>query len=95
MSNLFAGIGTSHVPAIGAAVDHHKEDEAYWKPLFDGYGPVREWMAREKPDVVNTPTPTMFATTSAVALPRPSRRRVSSSATETSSNRQPASRAEL
>jgi protocatechuate 4,5-dioxygenase beta chain len=51
MGNLFAGLGTSHVPAIGAAVDHGKTQEPYWKPLFDGYGPVREWMAREKPDV--------------------------------------------
>ncbi|MEH6583686.1 MAG: class III extradiol dioxygenase subunit beta [Halioglobus sp.] len=52
MADLFAGIGTSHVPAIGAAIDHGKTQEPYWKPLFDGYGPVREWMAREKPDVV-------------------------------------------
>ncbi len=52
MANLFAGIGTSHVPAIGAAVDHGKTAEPYWKPLFEGYGPVREWMAKEQPDVV-------------------------------------------
>ncbi len=52
MANLFAGIGTSHVPAIGAAIDHGKTEEAYWKPLFEGYGPVREWMEKEKPDVV-------------------------------------------
>ena len=51
MANLFAGIGTSHVPAIGAAVDHNKTGEPYWLPLFEGYGPVREWMEREKPDV--------------------------------------------
>ena len=52
MSNLFAGVGTSHVPAIGAAIDHGKTDQPYWQPLFEGYGPVREWMLREKPDVV-------------------------------------------
>lgn len=52
MAKLTAGVGTSHVPAIGAAVDHGKTQEPYWKPLFDGYGPAREWMAREKPDVV-------------------------------------------
>jgi len=51
MADLFAGIGTSHVPAIGAAVDHGKTGEPYWQNLFQGYGPVREWMAREKPDV--------------------------------------------
>jgi len=52
MADLFAGIGTSHVPAIGAAIDHGKTQEPYWKPLFDGYGPVRDWMVEEKPDVV-------------------------------------------
>ncbi|MCO4826230.1 MAG: protocatechuate 3,4-dioxygenase, partial [Amylibacter sp.] len=46
MANLFAGIGTSHVPAIGAAIDHGKTDQPYWQPLFEGYGPVREWMAK-------------------------------------------------
>lgn len=51
MANLIAGIGTSHVPAIGAAVDNGKTNEPYWKPLFDGYGPVREWFAEHKPDV--------------------------------------------
>lgn len=52
MANLFAGVGTSHVPAIGAAVDHAKTQEPYWKPLFDGYEPARQWMADAKPDVV-------------------------------------------
>jgi protocatechuate 4,5-dioxygenase beta chain len=52
VANLFAGVGTSHVPGIGAAVDHDKTQLPYWKPLFDGYGPAREWMEREKPDVV-------------------------------------------
>ncbi len=52
MVNLFAGVGTSHVPAIGAAIDHGKTQEPYWKPLFDGYEPARSWMAEKKPDVV-------------------------------------------
>ena len=52
MASLFGGIGTSHVPAIGAAVDNGKTQNDYWKPLFDGYGPARQWMAEQKPDVV-------------------------------------------
>ncbi|GAB5486963.1 MAG: gallate dioxygenase [Parasphingorhabdus sp.] len=52
MANLFAGVGTSHVPAIGAAIDHGKTQEPYWKPLFDGYEQARKWMAQQKPDVV-------------------------------------------
>ncbi|MFC4506005.1 MULTISPECIES: class III extradiol dioxygenase subunit beta [Streptomyces] len=45
------GLATSHVPSIGAAMDHHKTDDPYWKPLFDGYAPAREWMAEHRPDV--------------------------------------------
>ncbi|EED32838.1 protocatechuate 4,5-dioxygenase beta chain [gamma proteobacterium NOR5-3] len=52
MADLFAGIGTSHVPGIGAAVDKGMTQNDYWKPLFDGYEPAREWLAKEAPDVV-------------------------------------------
>jgi protocatechuate 4,5-dioxygenase, beta chain len=52
MAKIVAGVGTSHVPAIGVAMDQGLTQEPYWKPLFDGYGPVREWLAKVKPDVV-------------------------------------------
>ena len=52
MARIVAGLGTSHVPAIGVAVDRGLTQEPYWKTLFDGYGPAREWLARTKPDVV-------------------------------------------
>jgi len=52
VAKLFAGVGTSHVPGIGAAVDRKKTQTDYWKPLFDGYEPAREWMQNEAPDVV-------------------------------------------
>ncbi|MEV5410003.1 class III extradiol dioxygenase subunit beta [Thermopolyspora sp. NPDC052614] len=45
------GLATSHVPAIGAAIDHDKTEDSYWKPLFDGYAPARRWMAEHRPDV--------------------------------------------
>ena len=51
MARLIAGVGTSHVPSIGAALDNGHSGNDYWKPLFDGFAPAREWMAREKPDV--------------------------------------------
>ncbi len=51
MAEIFAGVGTSHVPAIGAAVDHDKTQQDYWKALFDGYEPARKWMREQKPDV--------------------------------------------
>jgi protocatechuate 4,5-dioxygenase beta chain len=52
MARIIGGVGTSHVPALGAASDHKKQQEPYWKPVFDGIGPGREWMAKNKPDVV-------------------------------------------
>lgn len=43
---------TSHVPAIGAAMDHGKTEEPYWKKMFDGYVPSRQWMKENTPDVI-------------------------------------------
>jgi protocatechuate 4,5-dioxygenase beta chain len=51
MARIIGGVGTSHVPAIGAAVDHGKTETDYWKPLFSGYGPARQWMKEKRPDV--------------------------------------------
>ena len=52
MAKLVGGLATSHVPAIGAAIDHGRTGDPYWKPLFDGILPAREWIARIQPDVV-------------------------------------------
>lgn len=52
MAKIVAGVGTSHIPSVGAAVDHGNTQDPYWKPLFDGYDQAREWIAKEKPDVV-------------------------------------------
>lgn len=52
MAEIIAGLCTSHVPAIGAAIDLGKTQEPYWKPLFDGYIPAQEWLAETKPDLV-------------------------------------------
>ncbi len=51
MAKIIAGVGTSHIPSVGAAIDNGKTQEDYWKPLFDGYGPARDWMEKTKPDV--------------------------------------------
>jgi protocatechuate 4,5-dioxygenase beta chain len=52
MAKIIAGVGTSHTPAIGAAVDNGKTGEPYWAPLFQGYEPAKKWMAETRPDVV-------------------------------------------
>ena len=51
MARIIAGIGTSHVPAIGAAMDNGNTGTDYWKPLFAGYEPARKWLSEAKPDV--------------------------------------------
>jgi len=52
MATITAGIATSHIPAIGAAFDLGKTEEDYWKPVFEGYEWVKQWVKEEKPDVV-------------------------------------------
>ena len=51
MGRIVAGIGTSHVPSIGGAYDRGKTATPAWKPLFDAYVPVREWLKEQKVDV--------------------------------------------
>ena len=52
MATISAGVATSHVPAIGAAVDLGKTGEKYWAPLFKGYEFSKNWIAEKKPDVI-------------------------------------------
>lgn len=52
MAHLIGGLGTSHIPAIGNAVHKGLQNEPYWKPFFDGFPPIREWLAAQRPDVV-------------------------------------------
>jgi len=52
MAHVTAGIATSHVPAIGAAIDLGKQEDPYWKPVFEGYEFVKEWVKDNTPDVV-------------------------------------------
>lgn len=52
MAKINAGVATSHVPAIGAAIDNGKTQDNYWKPLFAGYDYAKEWVKEQKPDVV-------------------------------------------
>ena len=51
MAKIVAGIASSHVPAIGAALDLGKTEEPYWKRVFSGFDRSKEWLAKEKPDV--------------------------------------------
>jgi len=54
MAKISASVYTSHVPAIGAAMDLGKTHEPYWQKVFSGYEASRRWIAdpANKPDVV-------------------------------------------
>ena len=52
MARITASVYTSHVPAIGAAMDLGKDNEPYWQKVFKGYDESRQWMKDEKPDVI-------------------------------------------
>lgn len=51
MARITAGVTTSHVPAVGMAVDLGKTQEPYWKPMFEGYEFSKKWMKENTPDV--------------------------------------------
>ena len=34
MAEVIGGIATSHVPAVGVAIDRHRTQEPYWAPYF-------------------------------------------------------------
>src|SRR5271169_2417851 len=51
-ARIHASVYTSHVPAIGVALDLGKSQDAYWQPLFKGYELSKKWMQENRPDVI-------------------------------------------
>ncbi|MGZ3267012.1 MAG: class III extradiol dioxygenase subunit beta, partial [Croceibacterium sp.] len=54
MARITAGITSSHIPALGAAIQTGTWNNDYWGPVFKGYEPIREWVKEpgNTPDVV-------------------------------------------
>jgi len=52
MARITAGVGVSHVPAIGVAMDTGITQDDYWKPVFAGFEQSRQWMRDTNPDVI-------------------------------------------
>ncbi|MBC7603191.1 MAG: protocatechuate 3,4-dioxygenase, partial [Ramlibacter sp.] len=52
MARITASVYTSHVPAIGAALDMGKSQEPYWQKVFEGYEFSKKWAKEHKPDVI-------------------------------------------
>lgn len=51
MARIIGALTTSHVPAIGGAIAKGLQGEPYWKPFFDGFAPVHQWLDKARPDV--------------------------------------------
>lgn len=52
MAKVLGGITTSHIPAVGNAIQKELFDDPYWKPFFDGYPKIHAWIREHKPDYV-------------------------------------------
>jgi len=52
MAHITASVYTSHVPAIGAALDLGKTQEPYWQKVFSGYEFSKQWLQEHRPDVI-------------------------------------------
>ena len=52
MARIVGGIAVSHTPTIGFAYDRDKRDDPVWAPIFEAFAPLREWLERERADVL-------------------------------------------
>jgi gallate dioxygenase len=52
MARIVGGIGSSHTPTIGFALDTNKQADPVWAPIFEGYKPVQRWLAEKRPEVL-------------------------------------------
>lgn len=52
MANILGGIAVSHTPTIGFAVDHHKQQDLAWAPIFQSFEPLQRWLEEKKPDAL-------------------------------------------
>jgi hypothetical protein len=52
MARITASVYTSHVPAIGAALDMGKTQEPYWQKVFSGYEFSKQWMQDNRADAI-------------------------------------------
>lgn len=52
MAKIIGGLAVSHTPTIGFAVDHDKQKEGAWKPIFESFAPMQAWLEQHKPDTL-------------------------------------------
>ena len=51
MARLVGALTSSHIPSIGNAISNGLQNQPYWKPFFQGYAPVLEWLENVRPDL--------------------------------------------
>ena len=54
MARIIGAIATSHTPTIGFARDRSLSADPVWRPIFEAYGPIRDWLEAKQPDVLLT-----------------------------------------
>lgn len=52
MARIIGGITTSHIPAVGNAINDGLTQTPYWKRFFDGYQPAHDWLEANPADIV-------------------------------------------
>ena len=52
MARIIGGIGASHTPTIGFAFDKDKREEPAWRPIFDMFAPIEQWLRERSPDAI-------------------------------------------
>jgi gallate dioxygenase len=52
MASIIGAIACSHTPTIGFAFDTNKQEDPAWRPIFGAFGPIRQWLAERRPDVL-------------------------------------------
>jgi gallate dioxygenase len=52
MAKIIGGIGASHSPTIAFAKDAKKGNDAAWKPIFDDFSALQNWVQEKEVNVL-------------------------------------------
>lgn len=52
MARIIGGVGVSHTPTIGYAFDRALREDPAWRPMFENFAYVKDWLEAASPDVI-------------------------------------------
>jgi gallate dioxygenase len=52
MARIVGALAASHTPTIGFAYDKNKSEDPVWKPIFEMFAPLQQWLGEHKPDAI-------------------------------------------